>query len=140
MKSQFDGERQKERISEAHTTDGSVPGSESEQFKDSVRIFRESFRAAAERPDTFWARQREAISGGLRHPAHKSKWRPALLWAPASIAVLMCLLLITEKNKLPAPDFAVGADQNLLVDVEKALVRDCPEALAPAATLIQEIR
>jgi hypothetical protein len=140
MKSCFDDERQKERISQEHTTDGAVPESGSEQFKDGIRIFRETFRAAAEKPDTFWARQREAISGGLRHPAHKSKWRPALLWAPASIAVLMCLLLITEKNKLPAPDFAVGADQNLLVDVEKALVRDCPEALAPAATLIQEIR
>ena len=140
MKSCFDEERQKERISEGHTKDGAVPGSESEQFKDGIRIFRETFRAAAERPDTFWARQREAISEGLRHPAHKSKWRPALLWAPASIAVLMCLLLFTEKTKLPAPDFAVGADQNLLVDVEQALVRDCPEALAPAATLVQEIR
>ena len=140
MKSRFDDQRQKERISEAHTIDGAVPGSGSEQFKDGVRIFRESFRAAAERPDTFWARQRAAISGGLRHPAHKSKWRPALLWAPASIAVLMCLLLFTGKNKLPAPDFAVGADQNLLVEVEQALVRDCPEALAPAATLVQEIR
>ena len=74
------------------------------------------------------------------YPARKSKWRPALLWAPASIAVLMCLLLFTGKTKLPAPDFAVGADQNLLVEVEQALYRDCPEALAPAATLVQEIR
>jgi hypothetical protein len=120
--------------------DGAVPGSESEQFKESVRILRESFRAAADRPDTFWARQRAAISANLRRPAHKSKWRPALLWAPASIVVLMCLFLFTEKTKIPAPDFAAGADQNLLVDVEQALVRDCPEALAPAATLVQEIR
>ena len=140
MKSHFSGERQKERISGAHTTDGAVPGSESEQFKESIRTFRESFRAAAEKPDTFWARQREAISGGLRHPARKSKWRPALLWAPSSIVVLMCLFLFTGKTKLPAPDFAVGADQKLLVEVEQALYRDCPEALAPAATLIQEIR
>jgi len=120
--------------------DGELPGNESDQFKEDIRIFRKTFRAAAERPDTFWARQREAISGGLQHPTHKSKWRPALLWAPASIVVFICLLLITGKNKLPAPDFAVGADQNLLVDVEQALVRDCPEALAPAATLVQEIR
>jgi hypothetical protein len=140
MKSHFSGERQKERISGALTTDGAVPGSESEKFKEGIRTFRESFRAAAEKPDTFWARQREAISGGLRYPAHKKKWKPALLWAPASIAVLMSLLLFTGNNKLPAPDFAMGADQNLLVEVEQALVRDCPEALAPAATLIQEIR
>jgi hypothetical protein len=140
MKPRFDGERQKERISEAHTIDGAVPGSESEEFKDGIRIFRETFRAAAERPDTFWARQRAAISEGLQRSAHKSRWSPALLWAPASIVVLMCLFLFMEKTKLPAPDFAVGADQNLLVDVEQALYRDCPEALAPAATLIQEIR
>jgi hypothetical protein len=140
MKTRFDDELQRERLSEMHTIDGAAPGSESEQFKEGVRIFRESFRVAAERPDTFWARQRAAISEGLRHPAYKSKWKSALLWAPASIAVLMCLLLFTGNNKLPAPDFAVGADQNLLVDVEQALVRDCPEALAPAATLIQEIR
>jgi len=140
MKTHVEDELQKERISGAHTIDGAMPGSESEQFKNGVRILRESLRAAAERPETFWARQRAAISGNLRHPADESKWRPALLWAPASIAVLMCLLLVTGNNKLPAPDFAVGADQNLLVEVEQALVRDCPEALAPAATLIQEIR
>ena len=140
MKRRFDDELQKERISEEHTIDSEVPGTESEQFKDGIRIFRESFHAAAEMPDAFWARQRAAISGNLRHPAHKSRWRPALLWAPASIVVLMCLFLFTEKTKLPAPDFAAGADQDLLVDVEQALYRDCPEALAPAATLVQEIR
>ena len=127
MKTRFVKEPQKERISEVHTIEGAVPGSESEQFKDGVRIFRESVCTAAERPDTFWARQRAAIAANLRHPAHKSKWRPALLWAPASIVVLMCLFLFTEKTKLPAPDFAVGADQNLLVDVEQALYRDYPE-------------
>jgi hypothetical protein len=125
MKTYFDDER---------------PGSESKQFKDGVRVFRESLRAGAERPDAFWARQRAAISVNLRHPAGKSRWRPALLWAPASLVVLMCLFLFTDKPKLPAPDFAVGADQNLLVDVEQALNRDCPKALAPAATLVQEIR
>ena len=140
MKTGIENELQKECISDAHTIDGEVPGIESEQFKDSVRIFRASFRASAERPDTYWARQRAVISEGLRHPAHKSKWQPALLWAPASIVVLICLFLFTGKNKLPAPDFAVGADQNLLVDVEQALYRDYPEALAPAATLVQEIK
>ena len=140
MNTRFDDELQKERISDGHPIDGEVPGSESEQFIDGVRIFRESFRSAAERPDTFWARQRAAIFGNLQHPVRKAKWRPMLLWAQAFIVVLVCLFLFTEKTKLPAPDFAVGADQNLLVAVEQALVRDCPEALAPAATLVREIR
>ena len=68
MKTRFDDELQRDRISEAHAIDSAVSGSESEQFKEGVRIFRESFRAAADRPDTFWARQRAAISEGCGIP------------------------------------------------------------------------
>jgi hypothetical protein len=140
MKTGSDNKRQKERISDLRTTDGEELEHESRQLRDGLRIFRDSLRATAERPDAFWTRQRAAISAGLRRRAPASKLRQALLWAPTSIVVLVCLFLFVGKTKLPAPDFAVGADQNLLVDVEQALYRDCPEALAPAAILAQEIR
>ena len=140
MMTHLDEGRHKGRTSDLCTPGGEDLERESGRFKDGVRIFRDSLRAAAERPDTFWTRQRAAIAGELRQAAPASKLKPALLWAPASVVVLVCLFLFVEKTRLPAPDFAAGADQNLLVDVEQALYRDCPEALAPAATLVQEIR
>jgi hypothetical protein len=140
MKTHNNDQGRKERITELRTTEGEDLGRVSEELKDCIRGLRDSLHDAAGRPDAFWARQRAAISESLRHSAPASKLKPVLLWAPASIVVLMCLFLFTGKSKLPAPDFAVGADQNLLVDVERALHRDCPEALAPAATLVQELR
>jgi hypothetical protein len=140
MKTRFKDERQKAPISEWRSMDGEDLGNEPEQLKDAVQIFRDSLRAAAERPDIYWMRQRTAISGNLRHHAHTLKWRPALLWAPVSIVILVCFFLFTDKTKLPAPDFAAGADHSLLVGVEQALYQDIPEALAPAAALVQEIK
>ena len=140
MTTRFDDERPRDGTHGLRTMDGGEPGSEPEPFKEGIQALRDSLRAAAEKPNAFWTRQSAAISQSLRHPAPASWLRPALLWAPASIIVLACLLLFNGKSELPAPDFAVGADQTLLVDVERALYRDCPEALAPAATLVQEIR
>lgn len=140
MKTRFEDERQKARTAKIRTEDGEALRRESDPLTDGVRIFRDSIRASAERPDAFWTRQRAAIAEQIRPAKPVWKRRPVLLWAPVSVVVLACLFLFTEKIKLPAPDFAAGADQNLLVEVERALYRDCPEALAPAAALIQEIR
>jgi hypothetical protein len=140
MKTPLNGQEQKERITELRAATGLELECESEQFKDGIRALHDSLHKAAERPDAFWTRQRAAISESLRQPAQASKLKPILRWAPTSIIVLMCLLLFTGKSQLPAPDFSVGADQNLLVDVERALYRDYPEALAPVATLVQEIK
>ena len=140
MTTRLDDERASDGTHSLHIVDGGEPGSESELFKEGIQAFRDSLRAAAEKPDAFWTRQSAAISQSLRHPEPASWQKPALIWAPASIIVLACLFLFNGKSELPDPDFAAGADQNLLVDVERALYQDCPEALAPAATLVQEIR
>lgn len=110
------------------------------EFQASLRAFKDSLDGAAEKPEAFWAHQRAAISERLRRSVPSSKLKPVLVWASASIIVLVCLITFSGKSKLPAPDFAVGADQNLLVDVERALYRDYPEALAPAAALVKEMR
>jgi hypothetical protein len=111
-----------------------------DEFDSRIRIFRDSLRSDAERPDGFWAHQREGIAARLVRPRRGSKLRPALLWAPASVVILLCLFLFVEKSKAPTPDFAAGADQTLLIEVEQALGRNYPEALAPAAILTQEIK
>jgi hypothetical protein len=116
-----------------------TPESETEELKEDLRIFRESLRAAAEKPEAFWANQRAGIAAKLQPAVSELRRRPALMWAPALIVVALCLFLFVEKSKAPTPDFAAGADQNLLVEVEQALHRNCPEALAPAALITRKI-
>jgi hypothetical protein len=116
-----------------------TPESESDELNEDFQIFRESIRAAAERPETFWASQRAGIASKMLKPVSFSGLRPELLWAPTLIVVVLCLFLFVEKSKAPTPDYAAGADQILLVEVEQALRRDCPEALAPAAHITRQI-
>jgi hypothetical protein len=116
-----------------------TPESESDELKKELRIFSESIRADAERPEAFWSRQRTCIATRIQSPDPLSGLRPALLWAPTLIVVVLCLFLFVEKSKAPTPDFAAGADQILLVEVEQALERNYPEALAPAALITWEI-
>jgi hypothetical protein len=116
-----------------------TPENDFDELKEDLRIFSESIRADAERPEAFWANQRAGIAAKIQKPAPLSGLRPALLWAPAAIAILLCFLFFAEKSKAPTPDLAAGADQNLLVEVEQALDRNYPEALAPAALITWEI-
>jgi hypothetical protein len=109
------------------------------EFEDQLRTFSETLRAEAEKPEAFWTKQRAGIAAKMQKPASFSGRRPALLWVPALIVVLLCFFLFVEKSKAPTPDFAAGADQDLLVEVEQALRRDCPEALAPAAHITRQI-
>ena len=108
-------------------------------FAESLRMFRESVRASAERPAFFWTRQRNTILARINKPAPSAKFR-ALVWAPAALVVFLCLFLLVENSKAPPPDLAAGSDQILLIEVERALNQDYPEALAPAAVFNDEIK
>jgi hypothetical protein len=116
-----------------------TPESESEELKEDLRIFRESIRTEAQKPEAFWASQRAGIAARIQAPVSLLWRRPVLLWAPGIIMIVLCFFLFLEKSKTPKPDFAAGADQILLVEVEQALRRDCPEALAPAAHITRQI-
>ncbi|HTY62874.1 MAG TPA: hypothetical protein VMG30_11545 [Acidobacteriota bacterium] len=139
MMTRFDDEPPRERIAEMSSGQGEELV-KSGELQDGITVFRDSLRTAAERPEAFWTSQRAAITENLRRAAPTLRMKSALIWVPVSVAALVCFFLFMEKPGVPAPDFAVGADQNLLIDVEQALYRDCPEALAPAAALVQEIK
>jgi hypothetical protein len=100
-----------------------------------IQILRDLVRTAAERPDFFWKRQHNIIMASMKKPVRAAKHRPALLWAPIALTLIMCLFFFVENSRAPTPDFAAGADQELLVGIERALSRDYPEALAPAAVI-----
>ena len=55
------------------------------------------------------------------------------------MTVLLGVTVFIEKNKMPAASFAAGDDQELLVEVERALDRNCSEALSPAAVFSNEL-
>ena len=75
----------------------------------------------------------------IKEPATSPKYR-ALFWAPAALVLFLCLFLFVESSKAPPPDLPAGSDQILLIEVERALDRNCPEALAPAALFNEEMK
>ena len=95
---------------------------------------RGSAQAQAEKPEAFWTRQRSAAASRItRHPG-----RP-LAWAAALAASVLAAMLIQEPRPVPPATPPPDPDQVLLVSVERALHRQLPQALAPAALLTQEI-
>jgi hypothetical protein len=109
-----------------------------EGLQDALRTFRTSAHTAAERSNSFWVKQRADIAARLQQPVERIN-RPAIAWISAVIIALLCLSMFINKPDLPAAEFAGGSDQQLLIEVERALSRKCPEALAPASAISQEI-
>jgi hypothetical protein len=110
-------------------------------LKKSLDAYRDSFRAASEKPDHYWNRRHAEIMESLNRPASVRRCHPALAWAPAALMVIFFLFFFAETSKAPPKsDFAAGADEILLINVERALNQDYPEALAPAAFTMEEDR
>jgi hypothetical protein len=107
-------------------------------LREGLDLFRSSVRAAAERPEFFWKKQQAAITKRLQEPIPATRPRRTLAWASAGLAVLLCLFFFVQPSKAPTPDLPAGADQALLIEVEKALARECPEALMPVAPVSRE--
>jgi hypothetical protein len=108
-------------------------------MEDALRIFRDSLHSAVQKPESFWNRQREEIFIKIRRPVPKRRVRLVLIWASALATVLLCITVFIEKNKMPAASFAGGYDQELLVEVERALNRNYAEVLSPAVVFSDEL-
>jgi hypothetical protein len=121
-------------------TSAKAPKQGLEDMGSVLKIFRNSARTAAERPDLFWKKQRETILRQLSEPDSVRWPRRVLAWSTVVLAVLFCLFFFAQPSKAPTPDLPGGADQNLLIEVEKELRRECPEALMPAAVPREESR
>jgi hypothetical protein len=108
-------------------------------LKESLQAYRDSVCAASERPDHYWKRRHAEILQALNRPESVRRYRTALAWAPAALMVMLCLFFFAENSKAPPkPDLAAGSDEILLINVERALNQDYPDALAPAAFIIEE--
>ncbi|MEJ2246519.1 MAG: hypothetical protein P8Y80_10655 [Acidobacteriota bacterium] len=112
-----------------------------EDLHDVLEVMRESHHIAAEKPAFYWKKQQDAILAKLDAPATAPalKFRFAYVCIPVVAVALLCLFFLAGNSKTPAPDMAAGYDQDLLVEVDRALGRNYPLALKPAALLAQEI-
>ena len=119
--------------------DGSKMDPELEDLKDVIRTARQAYRAAAEKPDSYWEKLQDAIVEKLSHPGPSMRFRFAYILPAVAVVVLLCLFLFMGTDKSPVPDIAAGYDQELLIEVERALNRDYPLALKPAVLLAREI-
>jgi len=123
---------------------------EFEKLRASLQEFRSEAHQAAERPEGFWARQHAAtVSRALR-----KNTAPRLAWAASLAAVVLAALILANpaprapsvQGALPAPSAiaasappSIEGDAALLMDVQQSVQRDVPEALEPAALLVDEM-
>lgn len=112
---------------------------ECNDLQDVLKSFRDAHHAAAERSAFYWKSRHGAILKKIQTPVSSTKSRHPLLWAPAAATLLFCLIFfLIDKNPL-VPEIAAGYDQELLLDVERALNRNCPAALEPLDILAGEM-
>jgi hypothetical protein len=107
---------------------------ELERLRWTTGTLRHSAHSQAERPEDFWTRQRSSAASRITRHAG----RP-LAWTAAIAAAVLAAMLIQEPRPVPPAPPAPDPDQVLLVSVERAVHRQVPQALAPAALLTQEI-
>jgi len=133
--------REKSNIPESNSSHDREMDLEFGDVQDVLQSVRDTHHLAAEKPEFYWIKQHDAIIEKLDTPAlvPSSKFRFAYLLAPATAVLLLCLFFFSVESKAPTPDYAAGYDQDLLIEVERALSRNYPLALRPAALLAREI-
>ena len=96
--------------------------------------------AASERPAEFWQRQRLAIREQTAMAQRRLASPPPILaWAGAAAVIAVASLLVGVTPSPAPPSAQTDRDHELLLDVERMVQSDVPQALAPAALLAQEI-
>jgi hypothetical protein len=108
-------------------------------MEDDLRKFRDLIHSETQKPESFWIKQREEIFDKILQPIPHRRYRMTPIWISALMTVLLCIVVFIEKNKMPAASFAAGYDQELLVEVERALNKNYAEALSPVAVFSDEL-
>lgn len=112
---------------------------QSELLEAALQEFRASALAATRRPESFWAAQCRAVLDRVG-PRRTCSRKFALAWVvAAALVVIVAGVLLRQPQSLPAPDFAAGYDQDLLIDVEQMIDFEEPLALDPAMLIAEEI-
>jgi hypothetical protein len=97
-------------------------------------------RQAAEQPEAFWQRQREAIRARLAEQHPVQPWR-RWIWATATVVLILAASALLSHNHTPPARAPAPADPDdaLLLNVQQSIRSDLPQALRPAALLTEEM-
>jgi hypothetical protein len=100
-------------------------------------------KAAADRPQEFWDRQRAEIRLQVAAlPTQPRALSRRLAWAPVFALIVLAGLLLTSGTPPPPPaptQAVVDPDHELLVAVEQVMQSNGPDALEPATYFIEQI-
>ena len=113
---------------------------EVKSFVGAVEAGQVQARKVVEQPETFWRRQREAISARIAARDFTHPWRRSIWVAATVMLIVLASSLLSRNNAPPAPSVAqTDPDDALLLSVQQSIQSDLPQALKPAALLTAEI-
>jgi hypothetical protein len=124
----------RDAAAQEHLAVCSVCSEELARLRRATSSLRDSAHVQAERPEGFWTRQRSSAASRL-----SGRSVSPLTWAAALAAAILAATLLQEPRPVVPATPASDPDQALLVSVERAVNRQVPQALAPAALITQEI-
>jgi hypothetical protein len=111
---------------------------EAEGLRQSVSQLRDAIHAAAEQRRVAW---KEPWSASAQH-VWGSRRYPSFRWAYVAATAVIVLVAALRLTRAPQPQPHAGndvADATLLLEVQSAVHREAPVALAPAELLADEI-
>jgi len=117
---------------------------ERERLQEALNLFGSAKRESANRPEIFWEQQAARIRSARNEQVKRS--RLALSLTPGlAVLLLLAVALITRAPKAdptPAPISAAAAppisDQDLLMEVERAVQSGTPLSLGPATLIVED--
>ena len=131
---------QSEKATADHLRECAACREELTSFAEALGEARQQIRSATERPESFWRRQREAISAHVAARAFHQPWK-RWVWATATVTLILLASTLLSRNSAPPLPVAAQADPDdaLLLSVQQSISSDLPQALRPAALLTQEM-
>ena len=99
-----------------------------------------AIREDAERPESFWRRQRESIAARRSRGEFAPAWK-RWIWVTATLTLVLLASMLVSRNSAPPPPPVVQeeSDDALLLHVQQSIRSDLPEALRPAVLLTREM-
>jgi hypothetical protein len=120
----------------SHLADCPACRQDLDRLRGALLALREETRLASTKPDPFWISQRLDLAG--KTPRQRLVHRFA--WAAAGLALIAGLGGLYVNRKAQVRIVAVAdPDHELLTSVERAIRRDVPRALEPAALLAGDL-